>query len=62
MWRKPVRLLTTLPPRSTGHFARASSHAPSGSIQGIALDSRGYIYVTDAMNHRVLEIAPADAM
>jgi DNA-binding beta-propeller fold protein YncE len=38
-----------------------STHAAPGSLQGIAVDGRGYIYVTDAENDRILEIAPADA-
>ena len=33
---------------------------PPNSVQGIAVDSRGYIYVADAAGDRVLEIAPAD--
>lgn len=38
-----------------------SAEAPAGSLQGIAVDARGWIYVTD-VNDRVLEIAPRDAM
>jgi DNA-binding beta-propeller fold protein YncE len=38
-----------------------STHAAPGSLQGIAVDGRGYVYVTDAENDRILEIAPADA-
>lgn len=38
-----------------------SSLTPTGSLQGIALDARGWIYVTDSVNHRVLEVAPLSA-
>lgn len=37
-----------------------SSVAPAGSLQGIAVDARGHLYVTDAVTDRVLEIAPRD--
>lgn len=39
-----------------------SSVAPAGSLQGIALDARGYIYVTDTQGNRVIEVAPLGAM
>lgn len=39
-----------------------SSQAPTGALQGLALDARGWIYVVDSVNHRVLEVAPRDAM
>lgn len=39
-----------------------SSVSAPGTLQGIALDGRGYIYVTDTVGNRVLEIAPLSAM
>jgi sugar lactone lactonase YvrE len=38
-----------------------SSRIPPGSMQGIALDQRGFIYVADAMGNRIFEIAPLNA-
>lgn len=39
-----------------------SAEAPAGSLQGIAVDSRGWLYLTDVVNDRVIEVAPRDAM
>ncbi len=38
-----------------------SSQIPSGSLQGVAVDSRGYLYLADARGNRVFELAPRDA-
>lgn len=35
-----------------------SSQVREGGLQGITVDARGYLYVTDARDNRVLEIAP----
>jgi DNA-binding beta-propeller fold protein YncE len=35
-----------------------ASEVPAGGLMGIAVDARGWIYLTDAVNHRVLEVAP----
>jgi sugar lactone lactonase YvrE len=39
-----------------------SSVVPTDSLQGITTDERGFLYVTESVTHRVIEIAPRDAM